>query len=198
MTDLGFPPIIDGDVARQWLDAVEARLGAEALGRAGGPRLEGIAEPAGIAAVAAKFLAVGTPRTMGLVGLRDDAPAFVATQRAYAMPRELRVFDGNPVEAARVAEAVAGRVASLTEACACDIVVARGPVAIRREWVRGGTLITALDRDVVLDPALLAAAMVYTVGPAPEGVAIVATLADVAAGLVDGRVLDEITILLVG
>lgn len=87
--------------------------------------------------------------------------------------------------------------ASLTEACACDIVVARGPVSIRREWVRGGTLITALDRDVILEPALLAAAMVYTVGPSPAGVTAHATLAQVAAGLVDGRVLDEITILVV-
>ncbi len=198
MTDRSFPPIIDGAVARGWLDAVEARLGAEALGRPAAAPLVGLAELAGLAAVASKFLAVGTPRTMGLVGLRDHAPAIVAAQRAYASPRELRVFDGVPVAAARIAEAVGGRVASLAEACACDIVVARGPVAIRREWVRGGTLVTALDRDVVLEPALLAAAMIYTVGAAPAGVTVHATLAQVAAGLVDGRVLDEITVLIVG
>lgn len=194
MDDRSFPPVIDGAVARAWLDAVELRLGAEALGRTAGPPLTGVAEPAGLAAVAAKFLAVGTPRTMGLVGLRDQAPAIVAAQRAYAAPRELRVFDGSPVAAARIAEAVGGRVASLVEACACDIVVARGPVSIRREWIRGGTLVTALDRDVVIEPALLAAAVVYTAG-APAGVVGHATLAQVAAGLVDGRVLDEITVL---
>lgn len=197
MDDRSFPPLIDATAAKGWLDAVEARLVAEALGKPAGPPLDGVAESAGQAAVAAKFLAVGTPRTMGLIGLRDHAPAIVAAQIAYARPRELRVFDANPVGAARIAEAVDGRVVSLVEACACDIVVARGPVSIRREWVRGGTLVTALDREVVIEPALLAAAAVYTVGAAPAGVRVTATLAAVAAGLVDGRVLDEITVLLV-
>lgn len=190
-------PLIDGATARDWLDRAEARQGARALGKPAAPPLEARAELAGLAAVAAKFLAVGTPRTLGLVGARELGPALVATQRAYAVPRELRIFDGDPVAAARLAEAVGGRVASLTEACACDIVVARGPVAIERAWVRNGTLVTALDAGVVLAPALLAAAHVYTVG-AVAGVTPTATLGAVAAGLVDGRVLDEITILVIG
>ncbi|MBK9033591.1 MAG: hypothetical protein IPL61_20400 [Myxococcales bacterium] len=191
------PPMIDPDRARGWLDAVERRQGALALGRPAEAPLEPGAELAGLAGLAAKFLAVGTPRTMGLVGLRDLAPAVVATQRAYAAPRELRVFDGDPVVAARTALAVGGRGASLTEACACDVVVARGPVAIERAWIRDGTLVTALDRAVVLAPALVAAAVVYTAGAVDDLVAH-ATLGAVAAGLVDGRTLDEITLLVIG
>lgn len=192
-----FPPVIDVAAARAWLDAVEVRQGALALGRPAGPPLARPQELAGLAGVAAKFLAVGTPRTMGLVGLRDLAPVVVATQRAYSPPRELRVFDADPVAAARIAEAVGGRVASLTEACACDVVVARGPVAIAREWIRGGTLVTALDDGVVLAPALLAAAVVYGAGDV-GALRVHATLGAVAAGLVDGRTLDEITILVIG
>ncbi|MEZ4403755.1 MAG: hypothetical protein R3B06_27270 [Kofleriaceae bacterium] len=181
--------------ARAWLDEAERRQGALALGRDGGPAQPALAERAGLAGVAAKFLAVGTPRTMGLVGLGDDAAAVVATQRAYAAPRELRVFDHDPAVAERTAAAVGGRVASLTEACACDVVVARGPVTIERAWIRGGTLVTALDGDVACAPALLAAALVYTTGPI-AGVTPTASLGAVAAGLVDGRTLDEITICL--
>lgn len=195
--DRSFPPIIDAEVARGWLDAAEVRLGALALGRPAPAPLPGVADLAGIAAVAAKFLAVGTPRTMGLVGLRELAPAMLATQRAYAAPRELRVFDGSPVVAARTAEAVGGRVVGLPAACACDIVIARGPVAIERAWIRGGTLVTALDSGVVIDPELQRAAVVYTVGAVP-GAPDAPSLGAVAAGLLDGRTLEEICLVLVG
>jgi ornithine cyclodeaminase/alanine dehydrogenase-like protein (mu-crystallin family) len=205
-----------GDDARAWLDAVEAELVARALSQrapAGpgaapastdaGRRGQTVAAPgltaeqalAGRAAIAAKFLAVGTPRTLGLAGTRDLAPLLVAAQRAYAAPRELRVFDATPVEAARTADLVGGRVVSLAEVCACDIVICHGPLGVRREWVRGGTLVTVLDPSVILDPALLAAALVYA-DHAPPGVTATASLGAVAAGLVDGRTLDEITVLL--
>lgn len=195
--DRSFPPVIDPAIARGWLDAVEVHLGAVALGRTAPPPPSGAAGLAGIAAVAAKFLAVGTPRTMGLIGLRELAPAILAAQRAYAAPRELRVFDGSPVVAARTAEAVGGRVVGLAAACACDIVVARGPVALERGWIRGGTLVTALDADVILDPELVRAAVGYTVGAVPAWPS-AATLGAVAAGLLDGRTLEEICLVVVG
>lgn len=188
-------------MARAWLDAVEAELVARALGRALSAPAVLTREQAlaGRAAVAAKFLAVGTPRTLGLAGCSDLAPLVVAAQRAYAAPRELRVFEPVPVEAARVANNVGGRVVSLAEACACDIVVAAGGVSVRREWIRGGTLVTVLDENVALDPALLAAAQVYG-ERAPAGAVpslrLVASLGAVASGLVDGRTLDEIIVLL--
>ena len=189
--DRAFPPPVDPSVAKTWLDTVEAALGARALGQAATIELPEIGERAGLAAVAAKFLAVGTPRTMGLVGVGDWTPAVVAAQRAYAMPRELRVFDRDPDLAARGAAAIDGRVVSLAAACACDIVVVRGPVTIERAWIRGGTLLTALTADVVVDPELIAVACVYTVGARPE-LADRPSLGAVAAGLIDGRTLDEI------
>jgi len=183
---------------KDWLTIVEAGLVARALGQmpppTGAPLAPGEARAAR-AAIAAKFLAVGTPRTLGLAGCGELAPLVVAAQRAYAAPRELRVFEALPVEAARVADEVNGRVVSLAEACACDIVVACGTISVRREWVRNGTLVTALDDTVALDPVLLAAAAVYGSAAAP-GVRLTASLEAVAAGLVDGRVLDEITICL--
>ncbi len=182
--------------ARGWLDVVEATLVARALSRPVPPTSLTPAQAlAARAAVAAKFLAVGTPRTLGLVGAGELAPLIVAAQCAYAAPRELRVFEALPVEAARTANRVDGRVVSLAEACACDIVVACGRASVRREWVRGGTLVTALDAEVALDPALLAIAHVYG-DAAPPGVRLIASLGAVAAGLVDGRTLDEITVLL--
>lgn len=189
---------VEGGEAGAWLDAVEAELVARALGRPApaGPALTAGQALAARAAVAAKFLAVGTPRTLGLVGTGDLAPLVVAAQRAYAAPRELRVFEANPIVAARVASDVGGRVVSLAEGCACDIVVAAGGVSVRREWIRGGTLVTVLEEDVAIDPALLAAAQVYGERP-PAGVPslrLVASLGAVAAGLVDGRVLDEIIV----
>ena len=185
-----------------WLDTVEAKLVARALRRTApgvaAVQLTREQALAGRAAVAAKFLAVGTPRTFGLAGTGDLAPMLLAAQRAYAAPRELRVFEAVPVEAARVASEVGGRVVSLSEACACDIVVVGGGISVRREWIRGGTLVTVLDASVVLDPTLLSAAQVYgdrVPDDAPD-VRLVASLGAVAAGLVDGRTLDEIIVLL--
>lgn len=183
--------------AKRWLDEVEAALVAEALAKpAPALSLSRDQALAGRAAVAAKFLAVGTPRTLGLAGTGDLAPLVVAAQRAYAAPRELRVFEANPVEAARVAEAVGGRVVSLSEACACDIVVVAGGVSVRREWIRGGTLVTVLDDSVAVDPALLAAAQLYgdRVPAGSPSLRLTASLGAVAAGLVDGRTLDEIIV----
>jgi hypothetical protein len=172
------------DDAKAWLDDVEAGLVADALGKPVPASLLTREQAlAGRAAVAAKFLAVGTPRTLGLAGLGDLAPLVVAAQRAYAAPRELRVFEANPVEAARVADSVSGRVVALSAACACDIVVVAGAMSVRREWIRGGTLLTVLDAAVVVDAALL-------------GYRWPTSLGAVAAGLVDGRVLDEIIVLL--
>ena len=190
--------IVDIDTARGWLDAVEAALIATAMGKAdvsattsAGHGLAADDALAGRAALGAKFLAVGTPRTLGLVATGALAAKVLTAQTAYAGPRELRIFEEDPTAASAMTTALArnppaARATSLREACACDIVVAAGPITIRREWIRAGTLVTALDHTVILEPALLAAAVVYDE----------ARLAAVAAGLIDGRTLDEITILL--
>lgn len=198
--------MIDLDPARRWLDTVEAALVASAMGTTGAEpqALDDDAWDAGVAAVAAKFLAVGTPRTLGLVHAGGRAPMLLAAQCAYAAPREVRVHAADAADAeatvrAIAATSIAARATDLRAACACDIVVVDGPVAVPREWIRAGTHITVLDDRAALAPELLAAARVYTVlagADVPAGVRVDATLAAVAAGLVDGRQLDELTVLL--
>jgi hypothetical protein len=156
------------------LAAVEAALAADGVGRARPPAaLPPDVELAARCAVAAKFLAVGTPRTFAAVQLGARTELFVAAQAAWAPAREIRTWSpGDPP-------------AALDAALAADIVVAAGPLAVPRAAVRGGTHLAALDARVVLAPDLLAAAEVYDVR----------RLAAVVAGLVDGRRLDEITVL---
>lgn len=201
------PAVIDVETARGWLDAVEAALVARAMGDASaGHGLDDDEAAAGRAAVAAKFLAVGTPRTLGLVATGRLAARLIAAQTAYAAPRELRVYEPETGAADAIIATLADQLAAprpsaravtLRLACACDIVVVAGPITIERAWIRAGTLVTVLDRAAVLDPDLLAAADVYASGDTvPAGVRRHVTLAAVAAGLVDGRALDEITVLL--
>jgi hypothetical protein len=157
------------------ISAVEAALAADGVGRPRPPTapLPPDVELAARCAVAAKFLAVGTPRTFGAIGLGARADLFVAAQAAWAPAREIRTWSaGDPT-------------AALDAALAADIVVAAGPLAVPRAAVRGGTHLATLDPTVVLAPDLVAAALLYDVH----------RLAAVVAGLVDGRQLDEITVL---
>lgn len=210
------PAGIDADDvarARGWLEAVEAELVARAMGRAdasagtAAAALTDAHRGAGLCGVAAKFLAVGTPRTFALVGAGARARELLAAQTAYAAPREVRVHEpaaADDAAAAAIAASLASptvsaRAVTLAQACASDIVVIAAPVTVPRALVRAGTLVTVLDRGATIDPALLAAAHVYTIddrATAPDGVRVHATLAAVTAGLVDGRTLDEITLLL--
>jgi hypothetical protein len=191
--------------ARGWLDAVEAALVARAMAADAGPAAADANADAdlagdelgddvwqlGLSAVAAKFLAVGTPRTLGLVAAGTRARDLLAAQCAYATPRELRVYEPDDGAAAAIAADLAsptltGRAVTLAQACAADIVVVAAPLSIARAWIRAGTLVTVLDRAATVDATLLAAADVYDRR----------RIARVAAGLIDGRTLDEITILL--
>lgn len=189
-----------------WVWSVEGGLVALAMGKGAvpeAPPLTADQHAAALATIAAKFLAVGTPRSLGLVGAGERAALLVAAQATYAAPRELRVYEEDGARAAALAAslatpALATRAVPLPVACAADIVVVAAPVALERAWIRAGTLVTVLAPGAQLAPALLAAAQVYVVGdrPPPPGLRVHATLAAVAAGLVDGRTLDEITILL--
>jgi hypothetical protein len=157
---------------------VEAALVARALGRPApsAAMLAPDVELAARCAVAAKFLAVSTPRTLALINLGPRALELTAAQAAYAPPREILTWStGEPARA-------------LAVALAADIVIAAGPVVITRAAIRGGTHLAALDPGVELAPDLIAAAEVYDVS----------RLATVVAGLVDGRQLDEITVLVCG
>jgi hypothetical protein len=144
-------------------------------------------------AVASRYLAVGTPRSFGIVidGAAEVAAAALslAAHRTWFAPRDVRCASiaSGATGAAELAAATGGRAVSLDEALACDIVnVYSARLRITPAQLRRGTHVNAITADV-LDPELLALATVV-----PE-----AGLPALAAGLVDGRQLDELTIFII-
>jgi ornithine cyclodeaminase/alanine dehydrogenase-like protein (mu-crystallin family) len=117
-----------------------------------------------LGAVASRYLAVGTPRSIGLIGPPDRNAASLAAHRVWFDPREVRDGDDD-----------------LDAALAADIVCVHVPLAITARQLRRGTHVNALAA-VALDPELVAV--------------IIRDLAPIAAGFVDGRQLDELTIFL--
>lgn len=136
---------------------------------------------AALGAVASRFLAVGTPRSIGLVvDDLEDARRSLAAHATWFAPRDIRIACAGEVPADL------GRAVTRDEALAADIacVHARG-VTIAATQLRRGTHVNVLADDATIEPALLARATVARVVP---------TLGEMAAGLIDGRQLDEITI----
>jgi hypothetical protein len=203
-----------------WVLAAEGAYVAAAVGRAAAAALAG-AEPAdalaphvlmrsdwladlaapdrrtqaiaAAGAVASRYLAVGTPRSFGIVidGVAEVAGAALSlvAHRTWFAPRDVRCASIAPgaTGAAELAAATGGRTVSLDEALACDIVnVYSARVRIAPTQLRRGTHVNAITADV-LDPELLTLATVV-----PE-----AGLPALAAGLVDGRQLDELTIFVI-
>jgi ornithine cyclodeaminase/alanine dehydrogenase-like protein (mu-crystallin family) len=139
---------------------LEATLAATAAGP--------LAVRAAMGAIASRFLAVGTPRSIGVIASGDAARFALEAHRVFFAPREVRsVADG----------------ASVQDACACDIVCVYEPAAIDPAWIRRGTHVDAI---VDLPSELLAAAQIVVMGAAK--------LHEICAGFVDGRQLDEITV----
>ncbi len=132
-------------------------------------------------AVASHFLAVGTPRSIALVGGDPSAHSLVA-HRTWFNPSDIRCTSGS------VAAMVTGRVVSLAEALTADIVCIHTPMALAASQLRRGTHVNALA-TVELDDELRALASIFD---EPKG------LPALAAGLVDGRQLDELTVFLAG
>lgn len=131
--------------------------------------------PAATGAVASRYLAIGTPRSFAIVG--SGGAASLAAHRTWFAPRDIRCTD------AAVAETTGGRVVELAEALAADIVCIHTPVRLAAAQLRRGTHVNALA-GAELDADLRAVARVVDTRE----------LAALAAGLVDGRQLDEITI----
>lgn len=121
--------------------------------------------PAALGAVASRYLAVGTPRSFAIIG---DGAESLAAHRTWFAPRDIRCTRAD------VAAATGGRHVSLEEALGADIVCVHEPTAIAQ--LRRGTHVNALA------PTTL-----------PAHIEVTRDLRPVAAGLVDGRQLDEIT-----
>lgn len=173
-----------------WVLAVERAYVAAATRPASVPAAAAAPDPralAAIGAVASRYLAVGTPRTLGLiVASAAQLPAAelsLEAHRTWFAPRELRcaALDGTPLTAF-------GAPASTADALASDIVCIHAPLALAAAMLRRGTHVNALA-PCTLDADLAALAAVTREIPG---------LGELAAGLVDGRQLDEITVFQAG
>ena len=105
------------DVERAWAQA--------GLGLGAPPALDTQPAIAATCAIASRFLAVGTPRTIGLVGDPAIADLCLDAHRAYfAEPREIRRAETHGLRAT----------------CACDIVcIVDDSARIDPSWLRAGT-----------------------------------------------------------
>lgn len=174
-----------------WVMAVERAYVAAATGGAAPAGGDGdlATALAALGAVASRYLAVGTPRTLGaIVATAADLPLARRSLEAHAtwfQPREVRiaVLDG---------PAIAGepglRATPVAEALACDIVCVHAPRVLRAAELRRGTHVNVLA-PCELDDDLRRLATVTQELPG---------LGELAAGLVDGRQLDELTVFVAG
>ena len=161
-----------------WVHAAERAYVAAATGGAALPAAPTTARAlAAAGADASHYLAVGTPRSIGLVGGQDAVHSLLA-HRTWFQPSDLRCTSGS------VAAMIGGRIVSLAEALTADIVCIHAPMALAAAQLRRGTHVNALAH-VEVDDELRALAMIVD---EQKG------LPALAAGLVDGRQLDELTV----
>jgi len=130
------------------------------------------------AAVASHHLAVSAPRSIAIVGDGPGARDVLAAHLVWFAPTDVRTTRGAP----------GSRAVTLAEALASDIVCVCEPLRIAASELRRGTHVNALA-PVELDDDLRALA---TIVDEPRG------LPALAAGLVAGRRLDELTVFLAG
>jgi ornithine cyclodeaminase/alanine dehydrogenase-like protein (mu-crystallin family) len=148
----------------------------------GDPAVDRALAAAAAGAVASRFLAVGTPRSIGLVGDLMAGSLSLYAHRVWFQPTDIRcALDDR-------ADELGGRTVSLEEALAADIVCIHFPLALEARQLRRGTHVNALA-GVTLDDELRALA---TIVDEPTG------LPALAAGLRDGRQLDELTVFVAG
>ena len=158
-------------------------LAAYAAAAHGGPRvIARTPEELGAAsAIASHFLAVTSARSLALVGGDDSVHSLVAHKQWFS-PSDIRCTSGS------VAAAVGGRIVPLAEALAADIVCIHVPMALAASQLRRGTHVNALA-PVELDSELLALAKITDEASG---------LPSLAAGMIDGRQLDELTVFISG
>lgn len=143
-------------------DAVLAALRDYASGKTGAP-------PSIAGAIASHFLAVATPNSIAIIG---DGAESLDAHRTWFNPRDVRSTVPGM-----------GRLVSIDEALAADIVCIHEPMTLAASQLRRGTHVNALA-DVTLDDDLRKLATIHD----ERG------LTQLAAGMIDGRQLDELTV----
>ena len=176
-----------------WVLAVERAYVAAATGR--GATAAAAGDPAQLArargaagAVASRYLAVGTPRTMGFLAGADGVAGAIASHaahRTWFQPSDLRCAGEASAE---LAAALGGHIVSTADALACDIICVHAPMALAAHQLRRGSHVNALAA-VELDADLQRLATVVHEHPG---------LGRLAAGFEDGRQLDELTVFVLG
>lgn len=171
-----------------WVFAVERAY--VAIATSGGPTIElqlGGESPQRLAAasgaVASRFLAVGSPRSVSLIvddeTQHDFAQLSLEAHRTWFSPADVRCTS------AALAARTGGRAVSVGEALAADIVCVHGrAIEISAGALRRGTHVNVLGDPRCVDAELLALATVVDAASLPA----------MAAGFVDGRQLDELTL----
>ncbi len=189
----------------EWVEDVERAYVAAATGggvpRGIPPRHRERARAA-VGAIASRYLAVGTPRTFGIVvesATLDEGPLSLVAHRTWFAPTEIRCAAVAGRNSGNIqtdlgtdfehylAKQTGGRIATLAEALASDVVCVHAGIQIRATQLRRGTHVNVLS-SATIDDELRKLATV-----ADE-----ATLGQLAAGLIDGRQLDELTVFLAG
>lgn len=126
-------------------------------------------------AVASRYLAVGTPRSFGLIGA--GAEESLLAHRTWFNPTDVRCSDG----------ASGHRQVSREEAFACDIVCVHLAICPLPGQLRRGTHVNLIMGGEVGEELARLATVVYE-----------KDLPMMAAGFVDGRQLDELTVFVLG
>ncbi len=153
----------------EWVFAAERYYVALAMKQPARLDLTPAQHAAAAGAVASRYLAIGTPRSLAVIG---DGPLSIEAHATWFKPTDLRSTTGLP----------GTRQVPLAEALTADIVCIHEPLHIGPGQLRRGTHINALA-DVAIDPEVV----LQRYDEATD-------LPALAAGLVDGRVLDELTL----
>jgi hypothetical protein len=177
----------------EWVLATERAYVSAATGGSvpsGGPDDQVPRARAALGAVASRYLAVGTPRSFGLIidGTTpiEEAALSLFAHRTWFQPSDLRCAGAG---AAELAGAIGGRETTAAEALACDIVCVHASILIDPAQLRRGTHINVLVPGATFADELARVATITHEAPG---------LAALAAGLVDGRQLDELTVFVIG
>lgn len=176
----------------EWVLATERAYVAAATGGSapsGGPPEQLARARAALGAVASRYLAVGTPRSFGLIvdgkTSIEEAALSLFAHRTWFQPSDLRCAGAGSAE---LAGAIGGHETTLAEALACDIVCLHAPITLDPALLRRGTHVNVLSPATFADELARVATITHEVPG----------LAELAAGLVDGRQLDEITVFVAG
>ncbi|MBT8450652.1 MAG: ornithine cyclodeaminase family protein [Deltaproteobacteria bacterium] len=102
------------------------------------------------AAVASKYLAQPSPKTIGFIGCGVQAHTLHGTHQVVFDDFESLAYDRNDSTAAAFAERVGARAVTLEEAAAADIVCTATPSRtpfVEAKWIRPGAHINAMGAD---------------------------------------------------